>query len=88
MPPAGVSGQRRRGSEPHARQVRRGEGPCRGDAMGGEALRHTLLEGPHGAMMFATDPDGTPRLTLISDDNLSILQRNLLLEFRLVGPEK
>lgn len=29
------------------------------DAMGGEALRHTLLEGPHGAMMFATDPDGT-----------------------------
>lgn len=31
------------------------------------------------------DPDGTPRLTLVSDDNHSILQRNLLLEFRLVG---
>jgi len=33
------------------------------------------------------DPDGTPRLTLVSDDNHSILQRNLLLEFRLVGKD-
>jgi len=31
------------------------------------------------------DPDGVPRLTVVSDDNHSILQRNLLLEFRLVG---
>lgn len=36
-------------------------------------------------MEVSTDPDGTPRITLISDDNHSILQRNLLLEFRLVG---
>ena len=33
------------------------------------------------------DPDGTPRLTLVSDDNHSILQRNLLLEFRLIGQD-
>lgn len=38
-------------------------------------------------LSITIDPDGTPRLTLVSDDNHSILQRNLLLEFRLVGPE-
>lgn len=36
-------------------------------------------------MDVSIDPDGTPRITLVSDDNHSILQRNLLLEFRLVG---
>ena len=36
-------------------------------------------------LSITIDPDGTPRLTLVSDDNHSILQRNLLLEFRLVG---
>lgn len=36
-------------------------------------------------LSITVDPDGTPRLTIISDDNHSILQRNLLLEFRLVG---
>lgn len=35
---------------------------------------------------ITTDADGTPRLTIVSDDNHSLLQRNLLLEFRLVGP--
>ncbi|MEM0898687.1 MAG: esterase-like activity of phytase family protein [Pseudomonadota bacterium] len=32
------------------------------------------------------DPDGVPRLTLVSDDNHSLLQRNLIVEFRLVDP--
>lgn len=36
-------------------------------------------------LSITVDPDGTPRLTIVSDDNHSILQRNLLLEFRLVG---
>jgi hypothetical protein len=36
-------------------------------------------------LSVTVDPDGTPRLTIVSDDNHSILQRNLLLEFRLVG---
>tara|TARA_R100001129_G_scaffold180962_3_gene159634 strand:- start:6196 stop:7209 length:1014 start_codon:yes stop_codon:yes gene_type:complete len=35
-------------------------------------------------LAVSTDADGTVRLTLISDDNHSILQRNMLLEFRLV----
>ncbi|TCD13741.1 esterase-like activity of phytase family protein [Oricola cellulosilytica] len=35
-------------------------------------------------LAISTDPDGTPRLTIVSDDNHSILQRNLLLEFLLV----
>jgi hypothetical protein len=38
-------------------------------------------------LSITIDPDGTPRLTLVSDDNHSILQRNLLLEFRLVGKD-
>lgn len=38
-------------------------------------------------LSITVDPDGTPRLTLVSDDNHSILQRNLLLEFRLVGED-
>ncbi|WP_246272850.1 esterase-like activity of phytase family protein [Oricola thermophila] len=38
-------------------------------------------------LSITVDPDGTPRLTIVSDDNHSILQRNLLLEFRLVGAE-
>lgn len=36
-------------------------------------------------MSITVDDDGIPRLTLVSDDNHSILQRNLLLEFRLTG---
>jgi len=36
-------------------------------------------------LSITIDPDGTPRLTIVSDDNHSILQRNLLLEFRLVN---
>lgn len=36
-------------------------------------------------LSITTDDDGTPRLTLVSDDNHSLLQRNLLLEFRLTG---
>ena len=36
-----------------------------------------------GAAPVSTDADGTSYLTLVSDDNHSILQRNLLLEFRL-----
>ncbi|MFZ2102493.1 MAG: esterase-like activity of phytase family protein [Oricola sp.] len=36
-------------------------------------------------LSVSTDADGTPRLTIVSDDNHSILQRNLLVEFRLVG---
>ena len=37
-------------------------------------------------LTVSTDRDGVQRLTLMSDDNHSILQRNLLLEFRLVEP--
>ncbi|MEM9573817.1 MAG: esterase-like activity of phytase family protein [Pseudomonadota bacterium] len=36
-------------------------------------------------LTITSDDDGTPRLTLVSDDNHSLLQRNLLLEFRLTG---
>jgi hypothetical protein len=36
-------------------------------------------------LSITTDGDGTPRLTIISDDNHSLFQRNLLLEFRLTG---
>lgn len=38
-------------------------------------------------LSITVDPDGTPRLTIVSDDNHSLLQRNLLLEFRLVGED-
>ncbi len=34
-------------------------------------------------LSITTDQDGTPRLTIISDDNHSLIQRNLLLEFKL-----
>lgn len=37
-------------------------------------------------LSITSDEDGTPRLTILSDDNHSLLQRNLLLEFRLTGP--
>jgi len=37
-------------------------------------------------LAITTDPDGVPRLTIVSDDNHALLQRNLLIEFRLVGP--
>ena len=30
-------------------------------------------------------PDGDIRIVIVSDDNHSILQRNLMLEFRLIG---
>lgn len=36
-------------------------------------------------LSITVDDDGIPRLTLVSDDNHSLLQRNLLLEFRLTG---
>ncbi len=36
-------------------------------------------------LAITVDPDGVPRLTIVSDDNHSLLQRNLLLEFRLTG---
>lgn len=36
-------------------------------------------------LSITIDDDGTPRLTLVSDDNHSLLQRNLLLEFKLTG---
>lgn len=36
-------------------------------------------------LSITADDDGTPRLTIVSDDNHSLLQRNLLLEFRLTG---
>lgn len=39
-------------------------------------------------LAITTDPDGTPRLTMVSDDNHSLLQRSLLLEFRLTGPKR
>lgn len=38
-------------------------------------------------LAITADPDGVPRLTIVSDDNHSLLQRNLLIEFRLVGPD-
>jgi lactoylglutathione lyase len=35
------------------------DGLCaRIEGLGGKALRHTKVSGPHGDMMFATDPDG------------------------------
>lgn len=37
-------------------------------------------------LSITQDPDGVPRLTIVSDDNHSLLQRNLLIEFRLVSP--
>lgn len=47
-------------------------------------LRHQIdnMEG----LSITQDPDGVPRLTIVSDDNHSLLQRNLLIEFRLVSP--
>lgn len=36
-------------------------------------------------LSITTDKNGIPRLTIISDDNHSLFQRNLLLEFRLTG---
>jgi hypothetical protein len=30
-------------------------------------------------------PDGDIRIVIVSDDNHSIMQRNLMLEFRLIG---
>lgn len=38
-------------------------------------------------LAVTADPDGVPRLTIVSDDNHSLLQRSLLIEFRLVGPD-
>ena len=38
-------------------------------------------------LAITADPDGVPRLTIVSDDNHSLLQRSLLIEFRLVGPD-
>ncbi|WP_306119553.1 MULTISPECIES: esterase-like activity of phytase family protein [unclassified Roseitalea] len=35
------------------------------------------------ALDVSIDPDGVARLTIVSDDNHSLLQRNLLIEFRL-----
>lgn len=38
-------------------------------------------------LAITTDPDGMSRLTLISDDNHSLFQRNLFVEFRLIEPQ-
>lgn len=35
-------------------------------------------------MDITADTDGSARITLVSDDNHSLLQRNLMLEFKLV----
>lgn len=37
-------------------------------------------------LAITEDDDGVPRLTIVSDDNHSILQRNLLIEFRYLTP--
>ncbi|MFX3680970.1 esterase-like activity of phytase family protein [Oceaniradius stylonematis] len=37
-------------------------------------------------LAITQDADGVPRLTIVSDDNHSILQRNLLIEFRYLTP--
>ena len=37
-------------------------------------------------LAVTTDPDGRTRVTLVSDDNLSLLQRTLMLEFLWQGP--
>lgn len=37
-------------------------------------------------LAVSTDPDGRTRVTLVSDDNLSVLQRTLMLEFVWQGP--
>lgn len=37
-------------------------------------------------LAITEDADGVPRLTIVSDDNHSILQRNLLIEFRYLTP--
>jgi hypothetical protein len=37
-------------------------------------------------LAVSTDPDGRTRVTLVSDDNLSLLQRTLILEFLWQGP--
>ncbi len=39
------------------------------------------------ALDISVDPDGVPRLTILSDDNHSLLQRNLWIEFRLISPQ-
>ena len=39
-------------------------------------------------LAITVDPDGTPRLTIVSDDNHSLLQRNLMIEFRLLDPTR
>lgn len=38
-------------------------------------------------LAITEDEDGVPRLTIVSDDNHSILQRNLLIEFRYLSPQ-
>lgn len=56
-----------------------------GDVLIDADMRHQIdnME----ALDITVDPDGVPRLTILSDDNHSLLQRNLLVEFRLVSPE-
>ncbi|MCX5514151.1 hypothetical protein C3941_21165 [Kaistia algarum] len=39
-------------------------------------------------LAVTTDPDGRPRITLVSDDNLSFIQRTLMLEFVWLGPTR
>lgn len=39
-------------------------------------------------LSVTTDPDGQVRVTLISDDNRSFIQRTLMLEFVWLGPQK
>lgn len=68
----------------------RGTDIAKGSTVDGEILLEADLlyqiDNMEG-LSVTVDPDGTPRLTLVSDDNHSILQRNLLLEFRLVGKD-
>lgn len=54
----------------------------------------TILEADYGYQIdnmegldVSTDEDGQIFITLVSDDNHSILQRNLILEFRYIGDE-
>lgn len=38
-------------------------------------------------LAITRDPDGVARLTIVSDDNHALLQRTLLIEFRLIEPQ-
>ena len=60
-----------------------------GSVMDGEILLQGdfgyQIDNMEGLDVFAAE-DGTTHVVIVSDDNHSILQRNLMLEFRLVEP--